>query len=384
MARPPFAALALALLCSAPALADEKPPPSVRCLAFSPDGKALAAGLVEGDTGALVVRDATKPAVKWRQAQPAGVRAVSFLPGGKALAAAVGPSLLLIDSTTGKTIKTLGKHGKPITSLALTADGKMLASGGEDGAIKLWGVAAGVEVRELRQGGAVLSLSFAPDGKRLLVAAGSEAALWDVRSGKKSATLKPSFLHVSCVAFLPDGKEAFTGSNDGTARLWDVGKEVQKMFLEGVGGLRGLCYEPRTKTLALWGAFGSVGLFAFDRQADEATSKRIAVLIDQLDVDDFDKREAAESALLKIGFPAESALREARSAKSAEVRIRARRALQTLLGRPVVKIDVKARAVAFSPGGQALAVGGEGFIRLYDPKTGKALADAASEVPSGQ
>src|SRR4051812_30597167 len=133
MARHLSAALALALLCAAPVWADDKPPPSVRCLAFSPDGKALAAGLVEGDKGALVLRDATRLAAKWRQAQPDGVRAVCFLPRGKALIAAVGVSLLLIDSTTGKTIKTLGKHGKPITALALTSDGKMLASGGEDG-----------------------------------------------------------------------------------------------------------------------------------------------------------------------------------------------------------------------------------------------------------
>src|SRR5262249_26513048 len=85
MARSYFAALALALLCCRPMSADEKPRPSVRCLAFSADGKTLAAGLAEGDKGALLLRDATKSAEKWRQPQPAAVRAVCFLPGGKAL-----------------------------------------------------------------------------------------------------------------------------------------------------------------------------------------------------------------------------------------------------------------------------------------------------------
>src|SRR4051794_29259490 len=84
VARPLFPALSLALLCSPPAWADDKPPPSVRCLAFSPDGKALAAGLVDGEKGALLLRDAAKPDVTWRQAQPAGARGVCFLPGGKA------------------------------------------------------------------------------------------------------------------------------------------------------------------------------------------------------------------------------------------------------------------------------------------------------------
>src|SRR5437867_3421136 len=102
----PLLAFALALLSSPAAWAeDEKPRPAVHSLAFSPDGKSLAAGLVEGEKGELLLREVAKSAVKWRQPQPAGVRAVCFLPGGKTVVAAVGPSLLLVESATGKTSK---------------------------------------------------------------------------------------------------------------------------------------------------------------------------------------------------------------------------------------------------------------------------------------
>jgi WD40 repeat protein len=373
MARPLFAAMALTLLVLPLAWGDEKPRPVVRCLAFSTDGKMLAAGLVEGEKGELVLREVAKSDSKWRQTQPAGVRAVCFLPDGKTIVAAVGPSLLLVEAATGKVSKTLGKHDKLITALALTRDGKTLASGGEDGAIKLWDVSKGEEIRSLRQR-AVYSLAFASDGKRLLCGAGTEAALWDVKSGKTLATFGHDRFHVPCAIFLADDKEIMTGGYDGSARLWDA-EASRKMLLQCMGGLSGLCYEPRTKTLALWDGH-SVGLIAFDRHPDAATSKRIAALIEQLDEDDYDKREISESALLKFGFLAEGALRESKSAKSAEVRIRTRRALQTLLTKPGVKINVKARTAIFSPDGKSLAVGGEdGVIGLYDLK-GKPLSEA--------
>lgn len=375
-ARPFLACLALSALPWCPAAwGDEKPPPVVRSLAFSPDGKSLLAGIAEGDEGELLAREAATSKVRWRQPHSHGVRAVCFLPGGKAVVAAVGPALLLIDAATGKTTGVLGRHDKAILALALSADGKTLASGGQDRTIKLWDVGKAKEVGSFREGGDTTSLSFSPDGGRLAFAAGRKAGVWDVEAGKVVADLGPDFLHASAVLFLPDGKEVLTGNNDGTVRLWDADDGSRKSALRG-SGVDDLSYEPLTKTLAVRTVV-SVDLYAFDRRPDDAAARRIAALVAALDADAFETREAAEAALVGFGLRAEGELREAKAAKSAEVRIRARRALQSLLTKPGLRIEGRARAAAFSPDGKVLAVGREaGAVVLYDPKTGKPLAEA--------
>lgn len=94
-----------------------------------------------------------------------------------------------------------------------------------------------------------------------------------------------------------------------------------------------------------------------------------------MDDDDYDTREKAEAELLKVGFAAESALLQAQEAKSAEVRIRVRRVLQTLRTKPGISLSLRqTRAAAFSPDGKTLVCGGtDGEVRWYAAASGKLL-----------
>lgn len=79
--------------------------------------------------------------------------------------------------------------------------------------------------------GHIHGIAFAPDGKRAL--SGSEdgtARLWDVATGTEARRFEGHTNEVTAVTFSPDGARILTGSADRTVRLWDVaGGEVRKL-----------------------------------------------------------------------------------------------------------------------------------------------------------
>src|SRR5262249_29908896 len=102
-------------------------------------------------------------------------------------------------------------HPRTVWAVAFHPSGKVLASGGGEGTIKLWDLTTGKSTApwaahtEHRAG--AVALSFSPDGK-VLASAGYEGVvlLWDVASGKRRAALAGHSLLVHSVRFSPDGK----------------------------------------------------------------------------------------------------------------------------------------------------------------------------------
>jgi hypothetical protein len=153
------------------------------------------------------------------------------------------------------------RDGAGITSLAFSPDGKLLASGSTEAKLRVWEVATGKELFQIRRAGSG-GIAFAPDGKLLASAEfeGTKAIihLLDVATGKeRSRFVVPSGPRRRgeewplCFAFSPDGKLLSCGCVDATARIFEVatGKELQQL-LHPPFSVCSVAFSPDGKILA--------------------------------------------------------------------------------------------------------------------------------------
>ncbi|MBE7552121.1 MAG: AAA family ATPase [Anaerolineales bacterium] len=203
-------------------------------VAFSPDGKVLAAGTAEGQVRLWRVADG-QPLLTC-EGHLGAVWSVAFSPDGRLLASgSPDGTVRLWEVNTGHTLKTLAGHTHQVWSVAFSPDGRLLVSGSNDQTVRLWEVSTGQSLKTLAgHTHQVRSVAFSPDGR--LLASGSfdhTVRLWDVPTGQSLKTLAGHANPVRSVAFSPDGRLLASGSNDQTVRLWDVNTGQSLKTLSG-------------------------------------------------------------------------------------------------------------------------------------------------------
>lgn len=111
-----------------------------------------------------------------------------------------------------------------VLCVAISPDGKSLATGEFGGLAKVWDAATGKEVATLEPGfGAVYGLAFTPDAKTLVIGGDAEAVrLFDIASRRERAALEGHRFSVRSLAIAPDGKTLATISATLAVHVWDL------------------------------------------------------------------------------------------------------------------------------------------------------------------
>lgn len=124
-------------------------------------------------------------------------------------------------------------HDRPVTAIAISPDGKTIASVSEDSLLKTWRLDSGGLEHRIRAGdGSVMAVAFSPDGKT--IATGDESGkikLWDAMKGSPVAFTGSHDRAVTALTFSQDGKTLVSGSEDRTLRYWNImsGQQIAKV-----------------------------------------------------------------------------------------------------------------------------------------------------------
>jgi WD40 repeat protein len=191
--------------------------PHITTVAFSPDGRTIAAGY----RNTCVLLDASSCVEKARIDTPLYIRAVCFDPSSKMIA-------LADQSDRGVECWDLSRMSMSYVApgfecsvfcLQFSPDGHFLALGGEKETV-VWDVRRAM-ARFRSSDHWVWDVSYAPDGLSLSTVSRNGVSSWDTRTWKNINTI-PSATEYRSLSYSPDGRFIATGDTSGTVSLWHL------------------------------------------------------------------------------------------------------------------------------------------------------------------
>ncbi len=198
---------------------------NVLCLAYSQDGRTLASAGDDGTTRIWDLASGTPSVVI--PSDGAAVYSLAFAPGARRIATAtIEGNLRVHDARTGGSVLSPIRHEQRLRSIAFSPDGTHLIVGGgngeREGVIAIRDASTGRLLTTIDRLPNVESLAVSPDGRRI-ASAGTDALvrIWDLRSGRETIDFRGHTQGVTAVGFAAQGNRLISAGLDGTIRLWE-------------------------------------------------------------------------------------------------------------------------------------------------------------------
>ncbi len=159
-------------------------------------------------------------------------------------------------------LRTIPAHAGGVPGIAVSPDGKRLASTGVDNTIKIWEAASGELLLTLLgdAGEWGFDVAYSPDGKRLAATWSTQVILWDAVSGERLFVL-PGVTDgtVRRLGFSPNGQRLAVASMDGLPRVWDLATQTELFSLAGHDhACEAIAYSPDGQQLATGDTGGTI------------------------------------------------------------------------------------------------------------------------------
>jgi WD40 repeat protein len=230
---------------------------AIRTVACSPFGDDVA---FAGDEGLIHLWNFHSRETRVLGTSEGPVSSVAYSPNGVLIASAnestqQGRSGVRVWDLRSGEMLDLGECGEQSPSIAFSPGGKSLACASADstGVLRVWNLQTG-QMRVLKDpAGGSSSISFSPDGKSIAAADAARMnpaiRLWDLETGT-ARTIGGSRRQITSLAFSSDGKSVASGSWDETLCLWDVQTGQGRVLGKNCSCICCLAFSPQGEKIA--------------------------------------------------------------------------------------------------------------------------------------
>lgn len=269
----------------------------------------------------------------------------------------------VFDVATGRALGSVTDHARFIVAARISPDGRLIASNGDPGFVRVWDAGNGAELLRLT-GGKVREIAFAPGSDLLAMADENRVRLFSLPSGELLGECRHT-KEISTVRFDQSGTRLLTASADLTARLWTIDRAMRRV----------------TETQALLGHNKPLSSAAFDFEGQRAITA-----CDDNVVRVFDLAKGEPLHRYEFGQAIDYAEFDPQGRRVLVRSVAGRGSIWDLdgaRGTLALRQGSFARAVAFTSNGQQLVTGNDdGHLDVWNTRDGQSLPGMLPKLDS--